>query len=66
VLAFKAFVWSTKGGLDRPPEDKQWQIQKKRLENVDAYLPSETVRYVHGLYLDIPYPYDDPYRYWRW
>ena len=37
-----------------------------RLENVAAYLPTETVRYLHGLYLDQPYPYDDPYRYWRW
>ena len=40
--------------------------QLKRLENVDAHLPAETVRYLHGLYLDQPCPYDDPYRYWRW
>jgi len=40
--------------------------QKKRLENVGAYLPLDSVRWVHGLYLDRPEPLDDPYRYLRW
>jgi hypothetical protein len=66
VLAFKAFAWGTKGGLDHMIDPSLKRHQLKRLENVDAYLPAETVRYLHGLYLDQPYPYDDPYRYWRW
>lgn len=62
VLAFKAETWGTRGGM-KPAGDPR---QKKRLENVGAYLPLDSVRYAHGLYLDVPRPYDDPYRYLRW
>jgi len=66
VLAVRAFSWSARGGLDRVVDPSLKRQQLRRLGNVDAYLPAETVRYVHGLYLDQPYPHDDPYRYWRW
>jgi hypothetical protein len=66
LLAVRAFAWSARGGLDQMSDPSLRRHQLKRLENVDAYLPAETVRYLHGLYLDQPYPYDDPYRYWRW
>jgi hypothetical protein len=66
VLAVRAFAWSARGGLDHVTDPSLKRQQLKRLESVDAYLPAETVRYLHGLYLDQPYPYDDPYRYWRW
>jgi hypothetical protein len=62
VLAFKTETWGTRGGM-KPAGDPR---QKKRLENVAAYLPLDSVRYAHGLYLDVPRPYDDPYRYLRW
>ena len=61
VLAFADDTWGA-GGV-RPAGQKR---QKKRLENVTAYLAPEGVRYIHGLYLDAPERLDDPYRYLRW
>ncbi|MHC4404103.1 MAG: glycoside hydrolase family 2 protein [Planctomycetota bacterium] len=66
LLAVRAFAWSARGGMGQMSDPSLRRHQLKRLENVDAYLPAETVRCLHGLYLDQPYPYDDPYRYWRW
>ena len=61
ILAFADDTWGA-GGV-RPAGEKR---QKKRLENVTAYLRPEGVRYIHGLYLDAPGRLDDPYRYLRW
>jgi hypothetical protein len=66
LLAVRAFAWSARGGIGPMGDPSLRRQQLKRLENVDACLPAETVRHLHGLYLDQPYPYDDPYRYWRW
>ena len=43
-----------------------FQIHTPAPRHVAEAALSETVRWLHGLYLDRPYPYDDPYRYWRW
>ena len=66
VLAMKIFTWGNHGGLyvmDRHPQEPH---RKARLEHPLDTLAPEAVRYLWGLYPDLPYPVDDPYRYFRW
>jgi hypothetical protein len=62
ILAIKVHNGGWTGGMT--PMKSQRQLD--RLENVGAFLPLESVRWVHGLYLHAPKPHDDPYRYYRW
>ena len=67
LIAIHVTAWSARAGMEPMPQEGVLdQHQLKRLENIGQYLPLESVRYAHGLYMDVAYPYDDPYRYWRW
>ena len=67
ILAIKLGAWSPRTGMAPQGEDgKDFQHRMARLEKISAYLAPEVVRYTRGLYLDAPYPFDDPFRYMRW
>ena len=67
VLAIKVSHWGARAGVNpMAREGKLEQHQFERLEKIEAYMSIEAVRYVEGLYLDMVYLYDDPYRCWRW
>jgi beta-galactosidase len=67
LIAIHVTAWSGRAGMEPMPQESVLERQQlDRLEHVGDYLPLESVRYARGLYLDVAYPYDDPYRYWRW